>query len=209
MSMVVEKQRVRLVFLGSAGVGKTALVQRFLGNTFDPRHRRTVEELHCLQCQTDSSQGWVEIMDTSGSYSFPAMRQLCIRHGDVFALVYSAEEPESFEEIKRLREQILAVKQDQPSTPMVVVANKADLAQDRLGSAQDMIAAMVQLDWGCSFLETSAKHNHNVLTLFKELLLQVQLPSMLRSTLDRRRDTFPRESQPRPIGSKSHSCAIS
>ena len=43
---VKEKTEVRLVFMGAAGVGKTALIQRFLQDSFEPKHRRTVEELH-------------------------------------------------------------------------------------------------------------------------------------------------------------------
>uniref|UniRef100_A0A4W3JXD4 Uncharacterized protein n=1 Tax=Callorhinchus milii TaxID=7868 RepID=A0A4W3JXD4_CALMI len=38
--------RVRLVFLGAAGVGKTSLIRRFLLDTFEPQYRRTVDELH-------------------------------------------------------------------------------------------------------------------------------------------------------------------
>ena len=36
---------VRLVFLGGGGVGKTAIVRRFLFNTFNEKHRPTVEDL--------------------------------------------------------------------------------------------------------------------------------------------------------------------
>uniref|UniRef100_A0A3Q3WZC8 Uncharacterized protein n=1 Tax=Mola mola TaxID=94237 RepID=A0A3Q3WZC8_MOLML len=37
---------VRLVFLGAAGVGKTALIHRFLHDRFERTYTRTVEELH-------------------------------------------------------------------------------------------------------------------------------------------------------------------
>lgn len=36
---------IRLVIMGSAGVGKTAIVKRFLFNTFCEKHRPTVEDL--------------------------------------------------------------------------------------------------------------------------------------------------------------------
>uniref|UniRef100_A0A4W3GS11 Uncharacterized protein n=1 Tax=Callorhinchus milii TaxID=7868 RepID=A0A4W3GS11_CALMI len=54
--------RVRLVFLGAAGVGKTSLIRRFLLDTFEPQYRRTVDELYC----------------------FPAMRKLSIQNSDAF-----------------------------------------------------------------------------------------------------------------------------
>ncbi|XP_008942356.1 PREDICTED: GTP-binding protein Rhes-like, partial [Merops nubicus] len=66
---------VRLVFLGAAGVGKTALIRRFLMDTFEPKHRRTVEELHSKEYEVSGATVTVEILDTSGSYSFPALRK--------------------------------------------------------------------------------------------------------------------------------------
>ncbi|KAG7256008.1 hypothetical protein CRUP_014632 [Coryphaenoides rupestris] len=79
-----EKTEIRLVFLGAAGVGKTALIHRFLRDTFEPKHRRTVEELHRRQ----------------------------YRQSDAFALVYAVDDPESLQAVKRLQAEILAVKED-------------------------------------------------------------------------------------------------
>uniref|UniRef100_A0A8C0HHM2 Uncharacterized protein n=1 Tax=Chelonoidis abingdonii TaxID=106734 RepID=A0A8C0HHM2_CHEAB len=45
--------RVRLVFFGAAGVGKSALIRRFLQDSFEARHRRTVEELHLLELELE------------------------------------------------------------------------------------------------------------------------------------------------------------
>lgn len=104
MSPVVkEKNHVRLVFLGAAGVGKTSLIRRFLMDTFEPKHRRTVEELHSKEYEVCGATVKVEILDTSGSYSFPAMRKLSIQNSDAFALVYAVDDAESFESVKSLR----------------------------------------------------------------------------------------------------------
>ncbi|XP_051844302.1 GTP-binding protein Di-Ras2-like [Antechinus flavipes] len=214
------KSSVRLVFFGAAGVGKTALIQRFLADTFESQHKRTVEELHCLEYELDAQQVRVEIMDTSGSYSFPAMRQLGIRRGDAFALVYSLQEPESFQEVRRLRAEILETKGEAPSPPpIVVVGNKSDLAPN--GSFPDAVIAAVELEWGGIYLEASAKRGENVLSLFQELLQLAQLPchlSRLSPALRRRRQTFPvgapdgtveTVSTSRAVMRKRHSCAVS
>ncbi|XP_043945166.1 ras-related protein Rap-2c-like [Protopterus annectens] len=208
MSLTVkEKANVRLVFFGAAGVGKTALVHRFLHDQFESKYKRTVEELHILEYEVGSMKIKIEVMDTSGSYSFPAMRKLCIRNGDAFALVYSLNDPDSFEEVKRLRDEILELK-DGKDTPIVVVGNKADAADGAQSMSEDVMST-VELDWNNIYLETSAKTNKQVVALFKELLQQVNLPSRLSPALRRRRETIPKEQDSRPPMKKTNSCTVS
>ncbi|XP_026856174.2 rasd family member 4 [Electrophorus electricus] len=204
---VKEKTEVRLVFMGAAGVGKTALIQRFLQDSFEPKHRRTVEELHSREYEVAGVKVTVHIMDTSGSYAFPAMRKLSIQNGDAFALVYSVDDPESLEAVKSLRKEILEIKEDK-LTPIVVVGNKADRDGERQVSAEDVLAT-VELDCNSCFLEASAKENANVMEVFRELLQQANLPSRLSPALCRRRETFPKNSGARPPMNKTNSCTIS
>ncbi|XP_018411193.1 PREDICTED: ras-related protein Rap-1b-like [Nanorana parkeri] len=204
---VKEKDHIRLVFLGAAGVGKTALIHRFLQDTFDPKHRRTVEELHSTEYETaEGTKVTIEILDTTGSYEFPAMRKLSMRCGDAFALVYSVDNPESFETVQRLREEILDAKEDK-SPPMVVVGNKKDD-----GDAQKVlwndVMGMVELEWNCRLLETSAKENLNVTEVFRELLREVNLPCRLSPALRKRRETIPNEPNRKPPMNKTNSCSI-
>uniref|UniRef100_A0A667WXA3 Uncharacterized protein n=1 Tax=Myripristis murdjan TaxID=586833 RepID=A0A667WXA3_9TELE len=59
---------VRLVFLGAAGVGKSALICRFLHDRFEHKYTRTVEELHALEFDTIGDAGIrLEVLDTSGN----------------------------------------------------------------------------------------------------------------------------------------------
>ncbi|XP_034046941.1 GTP-binding protein Rhes-like [Thalassophryne amazonica] len=207
MSLAVkEKTEVRLAFLGGAAVGKTALIKRFLQDTFDTKHRRTVEELHSKEYEVGGVKVTIHIMDTSGSYSFPAMRKLSIQQSDAFALVYAVDDPESLEAVKTLREEILEVKEDK-CPPIVVVANKSDLCHERQVSSSDMVST-VERDWNHSYLEASAKENTNVLEVFRELLEQANLPSRLSPALCRRRETFPKSSTNRPPMNKANSCLI-
>jgi hypothetical protein len=41
-----DQERIRLVILGGAGVGKSCIVKRFLFNTFTDKYRSTVEDLY-------------------------------------------------------------------------------------------------------------------------------------------------------------------
>ncbi|XP_063051595.1 GTP-binding protein Rhes-like [Engraulis encrasicolus] len=214
-----QQLRMRLVFMGAAGVGKTALIQRFLADKFEPKHRRTVEELHSKEYELHGGlKVTVEIMDTSGSYSFPAMRKLSIQSSDAFALVYAVDDPDSLEAVKSLRQEILEVKADK-LTPIVVVGNKTDKPESERQVPSDDVLSTVELDWNGSFLETSAKEDENVVEVFRELLQQVNLPSRLSPALHRRtrRDTFPNKEPNgngngltlRPPMNKTNSCTVS
>lgn len=204
---VKEKTQVRLVFMGAAGVGKTSLIRRFLNGTFETKHRRTVEELHCKTYIFSGIKVSVEILDTSGSYSFPAMRKLSIRNGDAFALVYSIDDAESLETVKNLRDEILEVKEDK-LTPIMVVGNKSDRDECRQVSSADVLAT-VELDWNNNFLEASAKENEHVVEVFRELLQQTNLPRRLSPALRRRRETYPKDASFRPPMKKTKSCTVS
>lgn len=199
-----------MVFLGAAGVGKTALIQRFLQDRFEHKYKRTVEELHGIEYDIDGGKIRIEIMDTSGSYSFPAMRKLCIRNGDAFALVYSVDNRESFDEVQRLRDEILELK-DEKHIPLTVVGNKVDLENQRLVRTEN-IMPIVEFDWNASFVEASAKTSENVLGVFKEILRQVNLPSRISPALRRRRETIPQDNievRKKPPMKKQNSCILS
>ena len=58
------------------------------------------------------------------------MRELYIRRGEGFLLVYSITSRKSFEKINTFHEQILRVK-NQDSFPVILIANKCDLEYER------------------------------------------------------------------------------
>lgn len=209
--MSLPSHTVRLVFLGSAGVGKTALINRFLHDRFQHKYTRTVEELHVLEYDTGKSGKMrMEILDTSGSYPFPAMRELCIRHSDAFALVYAVDDPGSLEEVRRLRDEILELRGSK-GAPIIVVGSKADLtdSEGRVLLTADVMAT-VEGEWGADFVEASARTGGNTVGVFRALLQQVNLPHGLSPAMCRRRDTMPRPAaKKRPPLKKNNSCVVS
>ncbi|CAL8331045.1 unnamed protein product [Lota lota] len=204
-----EGNTVRLVMLGAAGVGKSALIKRFLHDHFETKYTRTVEELHTLQYDTaDSGKVRLEILDTSGSYSFPAMRELNIKHSDAFALVYAVDDLESFQEVGRLHEEILTLKKNALIT---VVGNKADLTENegRVLFAAD-IMPMVGKEWDSSFVEASSLTGINTVGVFLALLQHINLPQRLSPVIAKRRANMQRQNLKRkPPLKKNKSCILS
>lgn len=115
--------------MGAAKVGKSSLISQFLYGTFSPKYKRTVEEMHQGDFCVSGVTLTLDILDTSGSFEFPAMRALSISSADAFILVYSVVDASTFEEARVIREQILETKGG--VVPIVVVGNKIDLADEK------------------------------------------------------------------------------
>lgn len=99
------------------------------------------------------------------------MREQYMRNGEGFLLVYSITSRMSFEEISTFYQQICRVK-DRDYFPMVLVGNKCDLEADRQVSSQE--GRDLAKQFGCQFLETSAKQRINVDDAFYQVVRDIR-----------------------------------
>eukprot|EP01134_Creolimax_fragrantissima_P001194 CFRG1194T1 len=160
----------KLVVLGSGGVGKSALTVQFVQGIFVEKYDPTIEDSYRKQVEVDSQQCMLEILDTAGTEQFTAMRDLYMKNGQGFVLVYSITAQSTFNDLEDLRDQILRVK-DTDHVPMVLCANKCDLEDERvIGKDQGSARAK---QWGCAFIEASAKSKINVSEIFFSLVRQI------------------------------------
>lgn len=111
---------------GAAETGKSSLIARFLGQAFEEAHKPTVEDFYCSQIYSGESLCYLNIIDTSGSFEFPAMERLAMEKADAFIFVYSIDNIKSFEKVKTGLNRLCEVK-DIEKVPVIVVCNKADL----------------------------------------------------------------------------------
>lgn len=121
----------KIVVLGSGGVGKSALTVQFVQGIFVEKYDPTIEDSYRKQVEVDGQQCMLEILDTAGTEQFTAMRDLYMKNGQGFVLVYSITAQSTFNDLQDLREQILRVK-DTDDVPMVLVGNKCDLEEERV-----------------------------------------------------------------------------
>lgn len=63
---MADYERIRLVVLGGASVGKSAIIRRLLGQGFSDKYRPTVEDLYSRECILGTLTLKVDLLDTAG-----------------------------------------------------------------------------------------------------------------------------------------------
>ena len=135
---------------------------------YDP----TIEDSYRKQTEIDGQQCLLEILDTAGTEQFTAMRDLYMKNGQGFILVYSITAMATFNDLSDIREQICRVK-DAETVPMVLTGNKCDLEDDRIVEASQGTARAQE--WSCTFMECSAKTRYNIDAIFEDVVNQINL----------------------------------
>ncbi|OQV15387.1 Dexamethasone-induced Ras-related protein 1 [Hypsibius exemplaris] len=189
----------RLIILGSAKVGKTAIIKRFLHAEFQDTYTPTIEDFHRKIYKIRGEAFQLDILDTSGIHPFPAMRRLSFLTGDAFILVYSIESRESFEEVLRLREQIVESIRSAGSNngnnksrpknlpvPMIIAGNKTDREASRVVPTGEVTHVMQRLKDNVAVVECSAKDNQGVLDVFSTLFSLADFPDEMIPNAERR-----------------------
>ncbi|KAJ8069063.1 hypothetical protein OCU04_002734 [Sclerotinia nivalis] len=153
-----------IVVLGAGGVGKSCLTAQFVQNIWIESYDPTIEDSYRKIIEVDGRQCMLEILDTAGTEQFTAMRELYMKTGQGFLLVFSITSQSSLNELSELRETIIRIKDDE-NVPIVIVGNKSDLEQDRMVSRQ--AAFNVSQSWGnAPYYETSARRRGEFITFF-------------------------------------------
>lgn len=161
----------KVVVLGSGGVGKSALTVKFVTGQFVEKYDPTIEDFYRKEIDVDNSPSILEILDTAGTEQFASMRDLYIKNGQGFLLIYSLLNQQTFNDLKAIKDQILRVK-NMDTVPMILVGNKSDMFDEREVSANE--AKLLAEEWGCPHFETSAKTSSNVDEMFSEIVRQMK-----------------------------------
>ena len=109
----------------------------------------------------------LEILDTAGTEQFTAMRDLYMKNGDAFLIVFSLVAQSTFNDAQGMREMIQRVR-DEDFPAIVLVGNKVDLEDQRViptSRGQELAN-----EWNCPYFETSAKTNYNIAEAMHQLV---------------------------------------
>ncbi|KAG9396047.1 Small GTPase superfamily [Carpediemonas membranifera] len=162
----------KVVVMGSGGVGKSAMTVRFVKGKFVAKYDPTIQDFYKKQVECDGEAILLDILDTAGQEEYSSLRDQYMRDAHGFVLVYSITSSASFDDCRTLREQILRVKEKAgEEIPLILVGNKSDLDEERAVSDEEGKA--LAEEFGCLFIETSAKEDINVEQTFMDLTTKV------------------------------------
>ncbi|XP_062294244.1 GTP-binding protein Rhes [Scomber scombrus] len=169
----------RIVVLGAPKVGKTNMLQRFLGEDFEEHYEPTSEDFHRKLFHIGGEAYQIDLLDAASERDFPAKRRLSILTGDIFLLVFSVDDRDSFTEVCELLNEIKAAKakllklKHPARVPVVLCGNKVDLGAERAVSRSEVEEMLGE---GVAFFETSAKDGTGLEGVFTALASLGGLP---------------------------------
>jgi len=159
----------KVIVVGGAGAGKSALTQMFMYGNFVEEYDPTTADSYRKIIEVDGEKCQLDILDTAGQEEY--MRDNYYRLGEGFLIVYSITMRDTFSDVNRFYDHIKSVKEEE-EVPLIVVGSKCDLDGDREVPTSE--GKTLAEKFGVPFFETSAKTRVNVDEVFFELVRLVK-----------------------------------
>ena len=163
---------MKIVLLGAAGAGKSALLLRLSSDKFIEEVMPTIGAAYAPIVLTQEPLRTVGLWDTAWQERYAALAPMYYRNADACLIVYDRTSQSSYE---RALSWIKTMKETHPSTHLTLVASKIDaVAEGQVGGgegeAMQGTAATEAARLGIDFLQVSSKTGENFPQLRKHLV---------------------------------------
>ncbi|XP_028922049.2 ras-related protein Rab-12 [Ornithorhynchus anatinus] len=160
--------KLQVIIIGSRGVGKTSLMERFTDDTFCEACKSTVGvDFKIKTVELRGKKIRLQIWDTAGQERFNSITSAYYRSAKGIILVYDITKKETFEDLPKWMKMI--DKYASEDAELLLVGNKLDCETDREITRQQGEKFAQQIT-GMRFCEASAKDNFNVDEIFLKLV---------------------------------------
>ncbi|KAH8415024.1 hypothetical protein KR215_011190 [Drosophila sulfurigaster] len=123
---------LKVIILGDGGVGKSALLTRFVSNRYEENNFHTIGvEFMNKDITVDGEKYTLQIWDTAGQERFRALRTPFYRGSDICLLCYAVDDRDSLRGLRLWRNEFLNYADvNADRFPFIVVGNKVSFANN-------------------------------------------------------------------------------
>ena len=151
---------LKLITIGEAGVGKTALTLRYANNSYG-FHEMTIGVDFAIKQLPNGTK--LQIWDTAGQESFRSISRSYYRGADAAIVVFALNNLHSFNKIRMWIDDFRSVNR---TAILVLVGSKCELNHE---VSQDKIRDLLNV-YNIKYFECSAKENINVSSPFDYII---------------------------------------
>ncbi|OHS92859.1 Ras-related protein RABF2b [Tritrichomonas foetus] len=161
--------KVKAVFVGDAGVGKTCIVNRIANDTYEEGAEATVGAANVtVNIDVDERKVEFNIWDTAGQERYRSLTPMYFSGASLAFMVFDVTSEKSFQALDTFYE---LLQQKSPEyVKYVIVGNKADLASERKVTTKQAEDYSLSIG-GDFYIEVSAKTGMGVSELFQRAAL--------------------------------------
>jgi len=168
--MASRKVLLQVIILGESGVGKTALLHKYVMGKFIEEHKATVGADFLTKALTiEDKMITSQIWDMASQERVQSLGNAIYRVADVCVLVYDITSAASFQKLEKLKSNFLEQlgTGDREEFPFLLLGNKHDLTASR--EVRESEAKQYAQDNNMLFRETSAVNGHNIEAALREI----------------------------------------
>ena len=172
-----KKVLLKVIILGESGVGKTAILNKYVNQQFIEAHKATIgADFMTKEIKVDDNKlVTLQMWDTAGQERFKSLGNSFYRGADAAILVYDITNQESFNKIEEWRDSFMKLSSDSSENkqandfPILLLGNKSDLANQQRNVDINDGKQYAQNKGIQQFYETSAVNGNNIETAIQAI----------------------------------------
>ncbi|XP_061966661.1 probable protein phosphatase 2C 11 [Populus nigra] len=168
----------KLLLIGDSGVGKSTLLLSFTSKNFEDLSPTIGVDFKVKHVTIGGKKLKLAIWDTAGQERFRTLTSSYYRGAQGIIMVYDVTRRETFTNLSEIWAKEIDLYSTNQDCIKMLVGNKVDKESERVVTKKEGID--FAREYGCLFLECSAKTRVNVEQCFEELVLKIlETPSLL------------------------------
>jgi small GTP-binding protein len=168
----------KLLLIGDSGVGKSSLLLSFTSDTFEDLSPTIGVDFKVKHVNIGGKKLKLAIWDTAGQERFRTLTSSYYRGAQGVIMVYDVTRRDTFTNLSDIWAKEIDLYSTNQDCIKMLVGNKVDKESERAVTKKEGIDFARQ--YGCLFIECSAKTRVNVEQCFEELVLKIlDTPSLL------------------------------